>query len=42
MSIPNDEVLSIYECTIKDWFDRQLKASDLTPLYKAAMSEDCK
>ena len=29
MSIPNDEVLTIYENTIREWFDCQVKAMDM-------------
>ena len=41
MSIPNDEVLTIYEDTIREWFDRQTKAIDFTPFYRAILDGDC-
>lgn len=37
MSIPNDEVLTIYEDTIREWFDRQTKAIDFAPFYQAVL-----
>ena len=37
MSIPNDEVLTIYEDTIREWFDRQTKAIDFQPFYRAVL-----
>ncbi|MDY4922016.1 AAA family ATPase [Frisingicoccus sp.] len=41
MSIPNEEVLIIYEDTIKEWFDKQVKAIDFSPFYRAILSGDC-
>lgn len=41
LAIPNVEVRHIYRTTISDWFDRQMKAIDLTPFYKAVLSDDC-
>ena len=40
MSIPNDEVLTIYEDTIKEWFDRQVKTIDFQPFYQAVVNGD--
>ena len=40
MSIPNDEVLTIYENTIREWFDCQVKAMDIKSFYQAALDGD--
>ena len=40
MSIPNDEVLTIYEDTIREWFDKQVKAIDFQPFYQAVLHGD--
>ena len=40
MSIPNDEVLTIYEDTIREWFDCQVKAMDFTSFYHAMLVGD--
>ena len=40
MSIPNDEVLTIYEDTIREWFDKQVKAMDFQPFYQAVLHGD--
>lgn len=34
MSIPNDEVLTIYENTIREWFDCQVKAMDIKSFFR--------
>lgn len=41
MKIPNDEVLYIYENTIKEWFECKLKNTDLSVLYNAVLDADC-
>ncbi len=40
LTIPNDEVLSIYEEKISEWFDEQIKTRDLTSLYQAMLEGD--
>ncbi|MGN0482442.1 MAG: AAA family ATPase [Lachnospiraceae bacterium] len=40
LSIPNTEVRSIYRNTIREWFDRQVKAMDFTPFYRAMLTGD--
>lgn len=41
MKIPNDEVLYIYENTIKEWFECKRKNTDLNVLYNAVLDGDC-
>lgn len=41
LSIPNKEVRYIYKNTIREWFDRQIKAIDFSPFYQAVLSGDC-
>lgn len=40
MSIPNDEVLTIYENTIREWFDGQVKALDIKSFYQTVLAGD--
>jgi hypothetical protein len=40
MKIPNEEIKSIYENTIMQWFDKKIKQRDLKPLYTALLSGD--
>ena len=40
MSIPNDEVLTIYENTIREWFDCQVKSMDIKAFYQVILSGD--
>ncbi len=40
LTIPNDEVLTIYEDKISEWFDEQIKTHDLTVLYEALFDGD--
>ena len=40
MSIPNDEVLTIYEDTIREWFGDYKKTLDLETFYQAVLSGD--
>ncbi|SNU08288.1 PD-(D/E)XK nuclease superfamily protein [Lachnospiraceae bacterium] len=40
MSIPNVEIRSIYKNQIRGWFDKIVKASDHSVLYKAILSGD--
>lgn len=37
MSIPNEEILYIYENTITNWFRDEIRVKDLTPLYQAML-----
>jgi hypothetical protein len=41
MKIPNEEILYIYENTIKEWFDEKIKAVDFSEFYKALAAGDC-
>ncbi len=40
LTIPNDEVLTIYEDKISEWFEEQIKTHDLTVLYEALLDGD--
>ncbi len=40
LTIPNDEVLTIYEDKISEWFEEQIKTHDLTILYEALLDGD--
>ena len=40
-SIPNEEILSLYENTIREWFEKKVKQSDFMPFYEALMCEKC-
>ena len=40
MCIPNQEVASIYDNQISDWFDRIVKSTDRTELYNAIRNKD--
>ena len=40
MKIPNAEIASIYESQIRNWFDRQVKDTDRSVLYKAVLDGD--
>lgn len=41
MALPNEEIGYIYENTILEWFDKKLKATDLSILHKAILEGDC-
>ncbi len=40
MAIPNAEVQYIYKNTILSWFDRKIRDTDLSQLYKAIENGD--
>lgn len=40
MSIPNEEVASIYDNTIRNWFRDEIKTKDLSSLYHAMLNGD--
>lgn len=40
MQVPNEEVKYIYENTIREWFEQQVKGLDLSVLYQGLMKED--
>ena len=40
LQIPNEEVLSIYETTIREWFQRKIKMSDVASLYENLLKGD--
>ena len=40
MKIPNEEVMYIYENTIRDWFQQKIKLMDFSGLYHAILSGD--
>jgi hypothetical protein len=40
LAIPNDEVKSIYENKIRDWFDESVRQRDLTGFYQAIVGGD--
>ncbi|MCL2560606.1 MAG: ATP-binding protein [Turicibacter sp.] len=42
LGIPNKEILYIYNRHIREWFDERVKATDLTPMYKAILNGDTK
>lgn len=41
MSIPNEEIATIYERSIREWFDRKIESVDRSPLIKALEEGDC-
>lgn len=41
LSIPNKEIVYIYENTIQDWFCQKLEQTDLSVLYQAVLEGDC-
>lgn len=41
LTVPNKEVAGIYRNTILEWFDKRLKATDLSNLHKAVLEGDC-
>ncbi|MBQ8563673.1 MAG: PD-(D/E)XK nuclease domain-containing protein, partial [Firmicutes bacterium] len=41
MSIPNDEIASIYQDSIMTWFDRKVRETDRSPLIRALEEGDC-
>ena len=41
MSIPNEEIASIYQNSITLWFDKKIEKTDRSPLVKALESGDC-
>lgn len=41
MSIPNEEIATIYERSIREWFDRKIVTVDRSPLIKALEEGDC-
>ncbi len=40
MTIPNEEVKYIYENTIEEWFDSQIKGRDFSDLYQGLMRQE--
>lgn len=40
LSIPNEEIKSIYENTILAWFDKKIENTDLSPLFQAMETGD--
>ena len=42
MSIPNEEIASIYQNSIALWFDKKIEKTDRSPLVKALEQGDCK
>lgn len=40
LTIPNEEILSIYENTILDWFQQKIKVFDFKPMYQALLDGD--
>jgi len=40
LTIPNNEILYIYERHIREWFDEQIREVDMTNLYTAVLSQD--
>ena len=41
LTIPNEEVRYIYQNTIREWFEQQIRILDLHPLYEAVLGRDC-
>lgn len=41
LKIPNEEVLCIYETTIREWFEEKIKVSDFASMYQAMLKGDC-
>ncbi|MDD7388344.1 MAG: AAA family ATPase [Lachnospiraceae bacterium] len=41
LMIPNEEVRYIYQNTIREWFEQQIRILDLRPLYEAVLSRNC-
>lgn len=41
LKIPNEEVLNIYETTIREWFEEKIKVYDFTAMYQAMLKGDC-
>ena len=42
LTIPNKEILYIYQRQIREWFDERVKTTDLTPMYSAILTKDTK
>ena len=42
MTIPNEEIMYIYENNIQEWFNNRIKTSDFSGLYNAIISGDTK
>ena len=40
LTIPNKEILYIYESRIRKWFDARVKEADMTNLYTAVLNQD--
>ena len=40
MTIPNEEIIYIYENNIQEWFNNRIKTADFSGLYKAIISGD--
>ena len=40
LTIPNEEVRYIYRNTIREWFDKKIKLTDMTPMYEAMLGGD--
>lgn len=41
LTVPNKEVAGIYRNTILEWFNKRLRATDLSVLHKAILEGDC-
>ncbi len=41
LQIPNEEITTVYENSILQWFDKKLRKSDMTPLMTAMEEGDC-
>ena len=42
LTVPNKEILYIYQRQIREWFDERVKATDLTPMFNAILTGDTK
>lgn len=42
LKIPNEEVLSIYQNTVMEWYDRRIRQKDFTAFYRAILNRDVK
>lgn len=42
LKIPNEEVISIYQNTIMEWYDRRIRQKDFTAFYQALLNKDVK
>lgn len=41
LTIPNEEIVSIYENSILEWFEQKIKVFDFKPMYQALFDGDC-